>query len=279
MICMFCEACGKQIPDDSNVCQYCGTVLNYSDSANTVNANNSQDKRKINQWKMIVIVAALVAIISIVVSVASCVRNSQVTENQTATETLQSGTEEFETENSGEKVSSNEETDVSVTEIEAETTTKKSETTTKKPQTTETADAVSYIGKTYGDVFKKYGTDFTMEYINGGEFVSYKNVDMLFGVVLYYDHNAPVPSQIKNEKISGIFALGNTRVYKNFFAGMPYSQLIKLMPDIEDDGLYYDNMDEEYNVSFEVDGYRFTYSWFEDPRNGQLSDWVYVVRY
>lgn len=275
---MFCKACGKEIPEDSKVCQYCGTVLNYTDTANTVNANNSQDKKKINQWKMIVIIVALVAIVSIVVSVASCVRNSQIIENQNSPVTLGSDTEESETENSGEEVNDSEETEASVIETEEETT-KKSKTTTEKTQTTETASVVSYIGKTYGEIFKKYGTDFTMEYINGGEFVSYKNVDMFFGVVLYYDHNAPVADQIKDEKISGIFASGDARVYKDLFAKMPYVKLMKVVPGIDDDDLYYDSMDDEYELSFEIDGYHFTYSWLEDPRSGQLSDYVYVVRY
>lgn len=67
---MFCNKCGKEIPNDSKVCKYCGASVNNSQSQTiNINANtNVQAKKKIYQkwwfWLIIVLVILFVIVVA-----------------------------------------------------------------------------------------------------------------------------------------------------------------------------------------------------------------------
>ena len=79
---MFCKRCGKEIPNDSNVCQYCGSQVTPRTSANTyTNFNNTtvnqappvpQKKKKKTPWKIIAPIVAVLLIIAIIFGVFAC---------------------------------------------------------------------------------------------------------------------------------------------------------------------------------------------------------------
>lgn len=73
---MVCKRCGKQIPDTSNVCQYCGVMLtqrNISNAYNSINVNyqpTSKSKvQKKTPWHVIVVSVAVLLVLMIAVSV------------------------------------------------------------------------------------------------------------------------------------------------------------------------------------------------------------------
>ena len=84
---MFCKRCGKEIPNDSNVCQYCGSQVTPRTSANTyTNFNNTtvnqapsapQKNQKKTPWKIIAPVVAVLLIIAIVFGVFACANNKK----------------------------------------------------------------------------------------------------------------------------------------------------------------------------------------------------------
>ncbi|MBQ7956429.1 MAG: zinc-ribbon domain-containing protein [Clostridia bacterium] len=84
---MFCKRCGKEIPNNSNVCQYCGSQVTPRTSANTyTNFNNTtvnqapsapQKNQKKTPWKIIAPVVAVLLIIAIVFGVFACANNKK----------------------------------------------------------------------------------------------------------------------------------------------------------------------------------------------------------
>lgn len=82
---MFCKHCGKEIPEDSNACQYCGTILRQKNI--TYYSNKTSDKRKIS-WKIIAPVVAVLLVIAIVTGIVSCVNIKKTQEREKLLEIL-----------------------------------------------------------------------------------------------------------------------------------------------------------------------------------------------
>ncbi|MBQ7956992.1 MAG: zinc-ribbon domain-containing protein [Clostridia bacterium] len=87
---MFCKRCGKEIPNNSNVCQYCGSQVTPRTSSNTyTNFNNPtinnhyqappapQKNNKKTPWKIIAPIVAVLLIIAIVFGVFACANNKK----------------------------------------------------------------------------------------------------------------------------------------------------------------------------------------------------------
>lgn len=64
---MFCNKCGKEIPNDSKVCKFCGNVVNQQQTVNcNINTNNTvRSKKKIYQqwWFWLIIVFLIIGIV------------------------------------------------------------------------------------------------------------------------------------------------------------------------------------------------------------------------
>lgn len=68
---MFCKACGKQIPDDSKVCQYCGVTLVVQPMNSTENVNQADlmaEQPKKPLLKKIIAIISVVLVLAIIAS-------------------------------------------------------------------------------------------------------------------------------------------------------------------------------------------------------------------
>ncbi|MBP3329616.1 MAG: zinc ribbon domain-containing protein [Clostridia bacterium] len=69
---MFCQKCGKQIPEDSRVCQYCGVPV--MGQPQNMNVNYQPMKPKKTPWKIIIPIVAVLLVIAIVIAVVVFVK-------------------------------------------------------------------------------------------------------------------------------------------------------------------------------------------------------------
>ncbi len=68
---MFCVKCGKEIPDDANVCPYCMTKTanhNAAEPSGEINNNPSYSQSKKPKKKLIIIIVAMILVLAIVVA-------------------------------------------------------------------------------------------------------------------------------------------------------------------------------------------------------------------
>ena len=60
---MFCQKCGKEIPNDANMCPYCGTNFAASDQQSDSPKKGKKKNKKVGCLISIIVVVALIAII------------------------------------------------------------------------------------------------------------------------------------------------------------------------------------------------------------------------
>lgn len=109
---MFCNRCGKEIPNDSRVCKFCGNSVsqNISMTGNaTVNRNNKRSKKTFYQtvWFWILIVFAFIIFVGIIGSSSdntNTVSSSSINQEKETTTTNSSTINEEEKESNVMKV-------------------------------------------------------------------------------------------------------------------------------------------------------------------------------
>lgn len=79
---MYCQYCGKSIPDDSSFCPYCG----MSFSADTNEQTNQSPKRRL----VIIILILVIAILALVIGIIFIKGNNKTSETESDANSLQS---------------------------------------------------------------------------------------------------------------------------------------------------------------------------------------------
>lgn len=123
-------------------------------------------------------------------------------------------------------------------------------------------EAAKYLGGTYSKIFEQYGNNFETFYYEGGDFVYYPDAYPLMGFCPSYDEGEDRKEQ-KDRIVKFILAWDTSHLYKDFYADMSYNELKEIVSGISRP--QYSDYDSSYYTSFEFDGYRFTYCWFDEP--------------
>ena len=122
----------------------------------------------------------------------------------------------------------------------------------------------NYLGKSIDSLIADFGYDYAQEGYAGSDGRSYKSIAAQF---LYFSYE---PKQ----QIHYVCCFGDRNYYKGLSAQMTYPELAAILPSSvklgKPEGFYMEMDDEyEYSVSFDMDGYHFSYKWLADPTKNE----------
>lgn len=122
----------------------------------------------------------------------------------------------------------------------------------------------NYLGKSIDSLISDFGYDYVQEGYAGSDGRSYKSIAAQF---LYFSYE---PKQ----QIHYVCCFGDRNYYKGLSAQMTYPELAAILPSSvklgKPEGFYMEMDDEyEYSVSFDMDGYHFSYKWLADPTKNE----------
>ncbi|MBQ7957947.1 MAG: zinc ribbon domain-containing protein [Clostridia bacterium] len=122
--------------------------------------------------------------------------------------------------------------------------------------------AASYLGGTFSKIFEQCGNKYDTFYYEGGDFIYYPEAYPMVGFCPSYVEGEG-GQEMKDKIVKYILAWDTTHLYKDLYADMSYNELKDIVPEISRP--QYTDYDGSYYISFELDGYHFTYTWFDEP--------------
>lgn len=139
---------------------------------------------------------------------------------------------------------------------------------------------IEFIGKTLGDLFAYYGTNYEIDALNGSTYFKYPNSPYFFiGKFI-------MPDSVKDSyQIRSIYAYENYDFIEGLTTNMTFSEVKECVGEkvsLDDPIAYMNYLDYqhgklEYALDFTLDGYIFSYIWEDDPEKTD-SYFVWIKR-
>lgn len=122
--------------------------------------------------------------------------------------------------------------------------------------------AADFIGQTTGTVLEAYGLGYSVDYYEGSYLMRYNTEEANY-VFFLEPTGSPVYDINGDEVISSVITYGDSKIVLglNAYAGMTYNELKESVSIIGDTVPTQNEVDYNYEITFNYGGYKITYTW------------------